>query len=144
MINAVYGIAFIVIIAVLLTSVATSGFLGGMTGFIFRQRIFWNPWGLRLRIACAVAFRIPWGEWTSYTAASSSLCSLFSQRKQCPGRFQGGNGKTPSWRTLKSNLDMALVSWGNNVWWFVQWPRTEVLCPSPSFVTLLSFLPKIS
>ena len=40
MINAVYGIAFIVIIAVLLTSVATSGFLGGMTGFIFRQRIF--------------------------------------------------------------------------------------------------------
>lgn len=38
MINAVYGIAFIVIIAVLLTSVATSGFLGGMTGsFLDRE-----------------------------------------------------------------------------------------------------------
>lgn len=39
MINALYGIVFIVIIAPLLISVAAQWFLGEMVGFLFKQRI---------------------------------------------------------------------------------------------------------
>lgn len=136
MIHAIYGIAFIIVIAPWVISIAPQWFLGRMAGFVIRWRIPWYPWGVGLRIVRAVLFMIPqratghlYRSLYVFTPMWTDCSSLITKEATSTACFRVEAAGHPC-LTLTGKLDVALVSSHIHTCWYPHWLKTSVLCSS--------------